>query len=71
MSLTVFSASDGLQPLSNKSPSRYNVCEPIFVLCFSPLFLVTAVFSVSGLAKKVTGHQGLQLQKVVGPDEKL
>ena len=28
-------------------------------------------FSVSGLAKKVAGHQGLQLQKVVGPDEKL
>ena len=26
---------------------------------------------VSGLAKKVAGHQGLQLQKVVGPDEKL
>ena len=29
------------------------------------------VFSVSGLAKKVAGHQGLQLQKVIGPDEKL
>ena len=29
------------------------------------------VGSVSGLAKKVAGHQGLQLQKVVGPDEKL
>ena len=27
--------------------------------------------SVSGLAKKVAGHQGLQLKKVVGPDEKL
>ena len=27
--------------------------------------------SVSDLAKKVAGHQGLQLQKVVGPDEKL
>ena len=27
--------------------------------------------SVSGLTKKVAGHQGLQLQKVVGPDEKL
>ena len=27
--------------------------------------------SVSGLAKNVAGHQGLQLQKVVGPDEKL
>ena len=26
---------------------------------------------VSGLAKKVAGHQGRQLQKVVGPDEKL
>ena len=27
--------------------------------------------SVSGLAKKGGGHQGLQIQKVVGPDEKL
>ena len=27
--------------------------------------------SVSGLAEKVAGHQGLQLQQVVGPDEKL
>ena len=27
--------------------------------------------SVSDLAKKVAGHQGLQLQQVVGPDEKL
>ena len=29
------------------------------------------IISVRGLAKKVAGHQGLQLQKVVGPDEKL
>ena len=27
--------------------------------------------SVSDLAKQVAGHQGLQIQKVVGPDEKL
>ena len=27
--------------------------------------------SVSGLAKKVAANQGLQLQKGVGPDEKL
>ena len=27
--------------------------------------------SVSGLAKKVAGQQGLHLQKVVGPDENL
>ena len=27
--------------------------------------------SVSDLAKKVAGHQGVQLPKVVGPDEKL
>ena len=27
--------------------------------------------SVSGLAKKVAGHQGLQLQKVVGPKKTL
>ena len=31
----------------------------------------TTETSVSDLAKKVAGHQGLQLQKVVGPDEKL
>ena len=31
----------------------------------------TCWVSVSGLAKKVAGHQGLQLQNVVGPDEKL
>ena len=29
------------------------------------------MISVRGLAKKVAGHQGLQLKKVVGPDEKL
>ena len=29
------------------------------------------ISSLRGLAKKVAGHQGLQLQKVVGPDEKL
>ena len=35
------------------------------------IITVGVVISVSGLAKKVAGHQGLQLQKVVGPDEKL
>ena len=32
---------------------------------------IPLLYSVCGLAKKVAGHQGLQLQKVVGPDEKL
>ena len=33
---------------------------------------VEVMYAVSsGLAKTVAGHQGLQLQKVVGPDEKL
>ena len=35
------------------------------------MFHIMYVTSVSGLAKKVAGHQGRQLQKVVGPDEKL
>ena len=33
--------------------------------------LISVQTSVSGLAKNVAGYQGLQLQKVVGPDEKL
>ena len=32
---------------------------------------IRVTISVSDLAKKVAGHQGLQLQKVFGPDEKL
>ena len=35
------------------------------------IYLEGVITSVSGLAKQVAGHQGLQLQKVVGPDEKL
>ena len=34
-------------------------------------FLCYLARIVSGLAKQVAGHQGRQLQKVVGPDEKL
>ena len=41
-------------------------CDMAKVLC-----ILCTGSSVSGLAKKVAGHQGLQLQKVVGPDEKL
>ena len=36
-----------------------------------PVALHRSPTSVSGLAKKVAGHQGLQLKKVVGPDNKL
>ena len=38
---------------------------------FQSLPKTLTVTSVSDLAKKVAGHQGLQLQKVVSPDEKL
>ena len=41
-------------------------------LCSTKTIATSLVSSVPGLAKKVVGHlQGLQLQKVVGPDEKL
>ena len=37
----------------------------------SLVYRIDDTISVSDLVKKVAGHQGLQLQKVVGPDEKL
>ena len=39
--------------------------------CVYAQALRSVTSSVSDLAKTVAGHQGLQLQKVVGPDEKL
>ena len=37
----------------------------------SHTYFMWSGISVSGLAKKFAGHQGLQLKKVVGPDKKL
>ena len=72
-----------MQVVSTANTFKIILCqlkEPILmqIQCFcthlpvsSSDTIVHPVFSVSDLAKKVAGHQGLQLQKVVGPDEKL